>query len=140
MISRYHAQLISILAKLPMDVGDRRTVKSKTNKCFCPRQIRLPVTYAPAFDPSATPVSLNNLVFERAALLFNLAALFSQLAAAEDRSSVEGIKRAASNYQVRYPCPYPLWHARLCRLLASRWNTFISFVFCPSGIRCFMSH
>lgn len=103
MISRYHAQLISVLAKLPMDVRVRRSMKSKTNSC--PRQIRLPVTYAPAFDSSATPISLNNLVFERAALLFNLAALYSQLAAAEDRSSVEGIKRAASNYQVCYPCP-----------------------------------
>lgn len=41
-------------------------------------------------------------MFERASVLFNLAALYSQLAAGEDRSTREGIKRAAVNYQVSY--------------------------------------
>jgi hypothetical protein len=49
----------------------------------------------------AVPVKLKNLVFEHASVLFNLAALYSQLSAAEDRSTTDGIKRAAVNYQVR---------------------------------------
>jgi hypothetical protein len=93
-----------------MDVRDHRNQSIKIQQ-NCPPQIKLPITYAPAFDPSETPISLNNLIFERAALLFNLAALYSQLAATEDRSSVEGIKRAAFNYQVCYS--YPLLHTRL---------------------------
>ncbi len=39
-------------------------------------------------------------MFERASVLFNLASLFSQLALSEDRSSIEGIKRAVAYYQV----------------------------------------
>ena len=48
------------------------------------------------------PIKLKNLVFEHASVLFNLAALYSQLSAAEDRSTTDGIKRAAANYQVRF--------------------------------------
>lgn len=103
MISRYHAQLVSIMAKLPLDVRITSTNQSK----LMGQQIRLPFTYMSAFDPSAAPISLNNLVFERAALLFNLSALYSQLAATEDRLSIAGIKRAASSYQVYYL--FPLW-------------------------------
>ncbi|KIM39855.1 hypothetical protein M413DRAFT_19615 [Hebeloma cylindrosporum] len=76
----YHAQLVSILTKLPTD-------------------IQLEIAYAPAFDPLAMPVKLKNLVFEQASVLFNMAALYSQLSAAEDRSTIDGIKRAAANYQ-----------------------------------------
>ncbi|KAJ7637729.1 ALIX V-shaped domain binding to HIV-domain-containing protein [Mycena polygramma] len=56
----YHAQLLSVLTKLP----SRRILHSN----------------APA-------------------VLFNLAALYSQLAASEDRSTADGIKRAIPNYQ-----------------------------------------
>ncbi|PPQ95240.1 hypothetical protein CVT26_014931 [Gymnopilus dilepis] len=76
----YHAQLVSILTKLPAD-------------------IQLSIPYAPAFLPDAIPIALRNLLFERASVLFNLAALYSQLAASQDRSASEGIKRAASYYQ-----------------------------------------
>ncbi|KAF8968115.1 BRO1-like domain-containing protein [Flammula alnicola] len=76
----YHAQLVSILTKLPTD-------------------IQLSIAYAPVFDESAVPITLNNLGFERACVLFNLASLYSQLGVAEDRSTTEGIKRAAANYQ-----------------------------------------
>lgn len=64
-------------------------------------QIHLAIAYDPAFNPSSTPVTLSNIVFERASLLFNLAALCSQLATLENRSTTEGIKRAAFKYQVR---------------------------------------
>ncbi|KIK63137.1 hypothetical protein GYMLUDRAFT_242199 [Collybiopsis luxurians FD-317 M1] len=79
-ILSYHAQLVSILTKFPVD-------------------IQLEISYAPVFSPSAVPITLPNLVFERAALLFNLGSLYSQLAALEDRSNIEGIKRAAAYFQ-----------------------------------------
>ncbi|KAG7089614.1 hypothetical protein E1B28_011280 [Marasmius oreades] len=77
---RYQAHLTSILTKLPTD-------------------IQLEIPYAPVFSPSALPVTLRNLVFERAAVIFNLAALYSQLAGGEDRAVGDGIKRAAAFYQ-----------------------------------------
>ncbi|KAF9820903.1 hypothetical protein IEO21_01130 [Rhodonia placenta] len=72
---RYHAQLVFILTKLPPDIG-------------------LEIPYAPAFNPSALPETLCNLAYERAAVIFNLGALFSQLASAEDRSNPLGLKQA----------------------------------------------
>ncbi|KZT22347.1 BRO1-domain-containing protein [Neolentinus lepideus HHB14362 ss-1] len=77
---RYYAQLVFILTKLPVDIG-------------------LEISYAPAFAPSFMPITLKNLAYERAAVLFNLGALYSQLAASEDRSNAEGLKRALSYYQ-----------------------------------------
>ncbi|KAF8206432.1 BRO1-like domain-containing protein [Mycena galopus ATCC 62051] len=76
----YHAQLLSVLTKLPTDIG-------------------VEISYAPVFAPTSVPITLRNIAFEQAAVLFNLAALYSQLAASEDRSTAEGIKRAIPNYQ-----------------------------------------
>ncbi|KAF7374896.1 pH-response regulator protein palA/RIM20 [Mycena sanguinolenta] len=76
----YHAQLLSVLTKLPTDIG-------------------VEISYAPVFSPTGLPITLRNIAFERAAVLFNLAALYSQLAASEDRSTADGIKRAIPNYQ-----------------------------------------
>ncbi|KAJ6531756.1 BRO1-like domain-containing protein [Mycena capillaripes] len=76
----YHAALLSVLTKLPTD-------------------IQLEIAYAPVFAPTSLPITLRNIAFERAAVLFNLAALYSQLAASEDRSTADGIKRAIPNYQ-----------------------------------------
>ncbi|KAG6814606.1 hypothetical protein H0H92_000135 [Tricholoma furcatifolium] len=76
----YHAHLVSILTKLPADIG-------------------LEIAYAPLFQENAIPITLKNLVFERCGVLFNLASLYSQLASSEDRSTVDGIKRATANYQ-----------------------------------------
>ncbi|PPR00900.1 hypothetical protein CVT24_000385 [Panaeolus cyanescens] len=79
-VLKYNAQLVSVLTKLPSD-------------------IQLAFSYTSSFNPSGGFVTLNSIVFERAAVLFNLAALYSQLAGVQDRSSAEGITRAASNYQ-----------------------------------------
>ncbi|KAI0264511.1 BRO1-domain-containing protein [Gloeopeniophorella convolvens] len=79
-ILAYQAQLVFILTKLPADIA-------------------LDISYAPVFSPDALPVSLSNLHFERCCLLFNLAALYSQLGLAEDRSTPEGVKRALAFYQ-----------------------------------------
>ncbi|PAV16120.1 pH-response regulator [Pyrrhoderma noxium] len=77
---KYNAQLTFILTKLPVDIG-------------------LDVPCFPALLPSDTPVILRNLAYERAATLFNLAALYSQLAIAEDHAHPDGIKRASAYYQ-----------------------------------------
>ncbi|RDX57268.1 pH-response regulator [Lentinus brumalis] len=76
----YHAQLVFILTKLPPDIG-------------------LEIPYAPVFNSSALPETYNNLVYERAGVLFNLAALYSQLGAAEDRTTPHGLKQAIKFYQ-----------------------------------------
>ncbi|KAN0092781.1 BRO1-like domain containing protein [Tylopilus felleus] len=77
----YHAQLVFVIRKLPSDIG-------------------LEFSYAHVFaPPSSIPVTLRSLTFERAATLFNLAALYSQLAASEDRSTPDGLKRATLHYQ-----------------------------------------
>ncbi|KAG1750758.1 ALIX V-shaped domain binding to HIV-domain-containing protein [Suillus lakei] len=52
-----------------------------------------------ALSPSSLPVTLRSIAFERASILFNMAALYSQLAASEDRSSQDGLKRASAYYQ-----------------------------------------
>lgn len=76
----YHAQLLSILTKFPTD-------------------IQLDISYAPIFQPSAVPITLKNLAFERCGVLFNLAALYSQVAEKEDRQTKERIKKARGYYQ-----------------------------------------
>ncbi|KAF8349083.1 BRO1-like domain-containing protein [Amanita rubescens] len=77
----YHAQLSSILSKISTD-------------------IQLDISYAPAFAPTNVPITLSNLAFERASVLFNLAALYCQLATSEDRAHMDGIKRATVNFQL----------------------------------------
>lgn len=73
-------------------------------------------------------MSLNSLVFERASVLFNLAALYSQLATQEDRSSAEGIKRATTNYQVRL-IPLMLGHElTIAKLAAGTFSYLKAFV------------
>ncbi|GAW07406.1 pH-response regulator [Lentinula edodes] len=76
----YHAQLTSVLTKFPVDM-------------------QLEISYAPVFSPSVVPVTMRSLMFERAAVVFNLGSLYSQLAASVDRSNVDGIKRAAAFFQ-----------------------------------------
>ncbi len=71
---------------------------------MCIAQIGLEISYATAFDGSTLPQTLTNLVYERAAVLYNLAALYSQLGSAEDRSTPQGLKQAIKFYQV---CIYP---------------------------------
>lgn len=67
---------------------------------MCIAQIGLEIPYATAFDGSTLPQTLTNLVYERAAVLYNLAALYSQLGSAEDRSTPQGLKQAIKFYQV----------------------------------------
>lgn len=57
---------------------------------------------------------MRSLAFERASVIFNLGALYSQLASAEDRSTEDGIKRAINYYQVPP-------HLYLTYLMAKPW-------------------
>ncbi|CAE6510041.1 unnamed protein product [Rhizoctonia solani] len=77
----YHAHLVLLLTKFPANIG-------------------LTITYEPAF-PSLTrrPCSAEDLIFERACVLFNLAALYSQLGTAAGRNTTEGIKLVAAHFQ-----------------------------------------
>ncbi|MCJ1410691.1 pH-response regulator protein palA/rim20 [Ptychographa xylographoides] len=78
-LSAYAAQLVWIGGKFPIDIG-------------------VEFSWYPALGfNTQRPVSQHNLRFELANILFNLAALYSQLALALNRSTSEGLK-AASNY------------------------------------------
>ncbi|KIJ50961.1 hypothetical protein M422DRAFT_158756 [Sphaerobolus stellatus SS14] len=78
----YQAQLVFILTKLPADIN-------------------LQIPYSPAFplNSRTSPLILSNLHYERANVLYNLATLYCNLAASEDRSHGDGIKRALANFQ-----------------------------------------
>ncbi|KAG8763567.1 pH-response regulator protein palA/rim20 [Ceratobasidium sp. 423] len=77
----YHAHLVLLLTKFPANIG-------------------LAITYEPAF-PSLIrrPCSVEDLTFERACVLFNLAALYSQLGTAAGRNTTEDIKIVAAHFQ-----------------------------------------
>ncbi|RFU26102.1 hypothetical protein B7463_g10238, partial [Scytalidium lignicola] len=78
-IAAYAGQLTWMSAKFPIDIG-------------------VEFTWYPALGYNTErPVSQNNLKFEIANVFFNLAALYSQLAVASNRSTTEGLK-AACNY------------------------------------------
>ena len=53
------------------------------------------------YTPGET-FELPNIAYERLCLLLNLTALLCRIAADEDRSSMEGIKRAAGGFAVRH--------------------------------------
>jgi programmed cell death 6-interacting protein len=78
-ISSYAAQLIWIGGKFPIDIG-------------------VEFSWYPALGFNVqSPISESNLRFELANVLFNLAALYSQLALSLNRTTSEGLK-AANNY------------------------------------------
>lgn len=65
---------------------------------FC-LQIGVDFTWYPALGYNTEqPISQNNLKFEIANVLFNLAALYSQLAVASNRSTTEGLKTACNYF------------------------------------------
>ena len=75
-LTAYAAQLVWIGGKFPIDIG-------------------VDFTWYPALGfNTQRPLSENNLRFELANVLYNLAALYSQLAVALNRSTSEGLKSA----------------------------------------------
>lgn len=79
-LAHYAAQLQWIGGKFPIDIG-------------------ADFTWNPALGyNTSTPITQNNLQFERANVLFNLAALYSQLATLSPRISDQGLKTACNYY------------------------------------------
>ncbi|KAI5862434.1 BRO1-domain-containing protein [Durotheca rogersii] len=79
-LQAYAGQLVWIGGKFPIDIG-------------------ADFTWYPALGYNTErPVVHNNLKFELANVLYNLAALYSQLAIASNRTSTEGLKTAASYF------------------------------------------
>lgn len=88
-------------------------------------QIGLSITYYPAFLSSSIQLlTLSNLFYERACVLFNLASLYCQLASAQDRTSSEGINRALNQFQVCKPVE-PLANPAYFRMPDLRRDTLV---------------
>jgi programmed cell death 6-interacting protein len=80
------------------------------NRASSYRQIGVAFSYHTPFPPAFSitpdaPMPLNSLTFERAAVLFNVAALYASMAAAERRAELEGIKRALGYLTVSWMTP-----------------------------------
>ncbi|KAI2634109.1 BRO1-domain-containing protein [Hypomontagnella submonticulosa] len=81
-LQAYAGQLVWIGGKFPIDIG-------------------ADFTWYPALGYNTErPIVHNNLKFELANILYNLAALYSQLAIASNRSSTDGLKTAASYFSL----------------------------------------
>ncbi|KAI1434936.1 BRO1-like domain-containing protein [Xylaria sp. CBS 124048] len=79
-LQAYAAHLVWISGKFPIDIG-------------------ADFTWYPSFGYNVDqPVVRNNIQFERANIVFNLAALYSQLAVGSNRSDTDGLKAAASYF------------------------------------------
>ncbi|TID15571.1 gb [Venturia nashicola] len=78
-LQAYAAQLVWLSGKFPIDIG-----------------VEFPWYPALGYDITR-PMSQNNIRFELANILWNLAAVYSQLAISSNRSTPDGL-RAASNY------------------------------------------
>ncbi|KAF2692230.1 BRO1-domain-containing protein [Lentithecium fluviatile CBS 122367] len=79
-LQTYAAQLVWISGKFPIDVG-----------------VEFPWYPALGYNTSR-PITRNNLRFELANIMFNIAAMYSQLAMSSNRSTPEGLKAAANNF------------------------------------------
>ncbi|CBX91926.1 similar to pH-response regulator protein palA/RIM20 [Plenodomus lingam JN3] len=79
-LQQYAAQLIWMSGKFPIDIG-----------------VEFPWYPALGYN-TGRPTSRNNLRYELANILSNLAAMYSQLAMSSNRSSPEGLKAAANNF------------------------------------------
>ncbi|PSN64040.1 pH-response regulator protein-like protein palA/RIM20 [Corynespora cassiicola Philippines] len=76
----YAAQLVWISGKFPIDIG-----------------VEFPWYPALGYNTSR-PVARNNVRYELANIVFNLAAMYSQLAMSSNRSTPDGLKVAANNF------------------------------------------
>lgn len=79
-LQTYAATLVWISGKFPIDLG-----------------VEFPWYPALGYN-TGRPVSRNNLRFELANIIFNLAAMYSQLAMSSNRSTPDGLKTAANNF------------------------------------------
>nr|ASF90191.1 hypothetical protein SPAR05794 [Bartheletia paradoxa] len=91
-LTAYHAQLVFLSTKFPLDIG----LSFSWSPTFPLSPMALSIA---ALSLSDDTVSLPNIEFERCCILFNIGAMYAQLAASEDRKEGEGIKRACSHFQ-----------------------------------------
>lgn len=120
---RYHAHLVHLINKLPKDVRRSSISLKSFNLTFHPyiywltfsiiHQVGIQFAYWSIFsDPTSTvasllpgqlpasvPIQSSYLQFERACLLFNIAAISSSLAVSQPRSNVDQIKLAINYFQ-----------------------------------------
>ncbi|KAF2490964.1 BRO1-domain-containing protein [Lophium mytilinum] len=79
-LQAYAAQLVFLGGKFPIDIG-------------------VDFSWYPALGYNTNrPISQNNIRFELANIIYNLAALYSQLAMASNRSTSDGLRTAANNF------------------------------------------
>lgn len=88
--NRYYCQLVDLENRVNLDAADLKVPFAWYN--------------CSAGDDKKILVSSHNLRFERAAVLFNIAATYIQLAGLESLGSAEGLKRACNYYMVRVTC------------------------------------
>ncbi|KAF2863983.1 BRO1-domain-containing protein [Piedraia hortae CBS 480.64] len=77
-LQEYAAQLVWMSGKIPVDLG-------------------VEFNWFPSLQPGGESAE-NNLQFELANILFNMAAMYSQLAVQSNRATSEGLKSAAANF------------------------------------------
>ncbi|GAA5850405.1 hypothetical protein JCM9279_001404 [Rhodotorula babjevae] len=95
LLQEYYGQLTFILTKLPVETS----VTFPWYPLFT-APTSLPSAGATgAFPALAPPLALDNLEYERAAVLYNLAALHAILGTERRRSDEQGIKAAIASYQ-----------------------------------------
>ncbi|KAG5455478.1 MAG: BRO1 domain-containing protein [Olpidium bornovanus] len=58
-----------------------------------------------SFSFRAEPIAHKNLNYEKACILFNIGAMYSQLGEGENRTSADGLKKACLHFQVRTALP-----------------------------------
>ncbi|KAK5163704.1 pH-response regulator protein palA/rim20 [Saxophila tyrrhenica] len=83
-LQKYAAQLIWMGGKFPVDIGADFTWTSSLSNA--------------AYHQQGHAKTDNNLRFELANVLFNLAAMYSQLALSSNRATSDGLKNAANNF------------------------------------------
>jgi len=101
-LQQYAAQLVWMGGKFPVDVSLVTTSPcndiSLTGIVF-PNQIGADFTWYPSLGYHQTRGHTeNNIRFELVNVLFNLAAMYSQLAMSSNRATADGLKGAASNF------------------------------------------
>jgi programmed cell death 6-interacting protein len=79
-LQQYAAQLVWISGKFPIDIG-----------------VEFPWYPALGYNTNR-PISQNNIRFELANIVFNISAMYSQLAMSSNRTTPDGLKMAANNF------------------------------------------
>jgi len=84
-LQHYYAQLSQIMTKFPLDIG-------------------IQFTWYPITGTASESVSYKNGYFEKACVLFSMAAMYSELACSEGRDSAEGARQSCLYFQNAAGC------------------------------------